>query len=586
MKSFEIREKFLKFFEDHGHTIIPGSSLLPQGDTNALFSVAGMQQFKPYFSGSKDPLVDIHPNIMKPLGSINVASIQKCLRTIDIDLVGDNRHLTMFEMVGNFSFGGYFKKEMIPMSFEFVTQILNIPIEKLKISIFSGDKDIPFDQESYDLWKELGIQEGQFIKCGREDNFWGPVGLEGPCGPCTEIHVGDLEIWNLVFNEFYMNPDKTLTPLVKKGVDTGGGLERMVLVTEFPNFEKENIPVYSTDLFSPLIEYINVHSQNYNESYFRIIADHFKAAVFLIADGLTPSNTERGYILRRLIRRIVNYQEKVDLEENFENELIKILQDIYVNTYPEINNTDLILDIYLKEKNKFLNTLENGLKKLHKIFENTKDILDGKTAFYLYESFGFPLEMIIEEGKELNISVNTEEFNEEFKKHKDISRAGAEQKFGGHGLDHDSSNESSLIKIKLHTATHLLLKALQEILGSSIYQKGSDINEERLRLDFPFERKLTEEELKRIEDLVNSKIQEELEISCNNLLLTEAQSQGYLGSFMAKYPDNVSVYNMGDWSKEICAGPHVKNTKELGNFKILKEESSSAGIRRIKATLE
>jgi len=586
MKSFEIREKFLKFFEDHGHTIIPGSSLLPQGDTNALFSVAGMQQFKPYFSGSKDPLVDIHPNIMKPLGSINVASIQKCLRTIDIDLVGDNRHLTMFEMVGNFSFGGYFKKEMIPMSFEFVTQILNIPIEKLKISIFSGDKDIPFDQESYDLWKELGIQEGQFIKCGREDNFWGPVGLEGPCGPCTEIHVGDLEIWNLVFNEFYMNPDKTLTPLVKKGVDTGGGLERMVLVTEFPNFEKENIPVYSTDLFSPLIEYINVHSQNYNESYFRIIADHFKAAVFLIADGLTPSNTERGYILRRLIRRIVNYQEKVDLEENFENELIKILQDIYVNTYPEINNTDLILDIYLKEKNKFLNTLENGLKKLHKIFENTKDILDGKTAFYLYESFGFPLEMIIEEGKELNISVNTEEFNEEFKKHKDISRASAEQKFGGHGLDHDSSNESSLIKIKLHTATHLLLKALQEILGSSIYQKGSDINEERLRLDFPFERKLTEEELKRIEDLVNSKIQEELEISCNNLLLTEAQSQGYLGSFMAKYPDNVSVYNMGDWSKEICAGPHVKNTKELGNFKILKEESSSAGIRRIKATLE
>ncbi len=586
MKSSEIREKFLKFFEDHGHTIIPSASLLPEGDNNALFSVAGMQQFKPYFSGVKNPLTDIHPNIMKPLGNVNVASIQKCLRTIDIDLVGDNRHLTMFEMVGNFSFGGYFKKEMIPLGLEFVTKVLNIPQDKLKISIFEGDSNVPFDQESYDIWSSLGIKEDQFIKGNREDNFWGPVGSEGPCGPCTEVYVGDLEIWNLVFIEFNMNPDKTLTPLKQKGVDTGGGLERMVLATEHPDFPSQNLTSYDTDLFIPLIEYINSNSKNFNETYFRIIADHFKSAVFLIADGLTPSNTDKGYVLRRLIRRVINYQRKVDLKENFEPDLIKIIQGVYANFYPEINNTDFILDIYMKEKNKFLDTLEKGLRELNKTFEKTKDTLDGKTAFYLYESFGFPLEMIIEEAKELNISVNVEEFKQEFEKHKDISRAGAEQKFGGHGLHNESNSDSDLIKTKLHTATHLLLQALREKFGNEIVQKGSDINEERLRLDFPFERKLTEEELKEIEDIVNSKIQANLEISCLNMPLTQAQDQGYLGVFMAKYPDEVSVYSIGDWSKEICAGPHVKNTKELGIFKILKEESSSAGIRRIKAKLE
>ena len=586
MKSFEVRDTFLKFFKNYNHIHIPGVSLLPEGDSNALFTVAGMQQFKDYFSGIKNPFLDIHPNIMKPLGSNNIVTIQKCLRTIDIDLVGDEKHLTMFEMLGNFSFAGYFKQEMIPMAFEFVTKVLNIPVEKLNISVFAGDSEISFDQESYDIWKKLGIKEEQFIKGNKEDNFWGPVGSEGPCGPCTEIYVNNIEIWDLVFNEFYMNKNKTLTPLKQKGVDTGAGLERMVLVTEFPEFQTTHNTIYNTDIFMPMLDYINTNSQKYDEKLFRIIADHFKASIFLIADGLHPSNVDRGYVLRRLIRRIINYQQRIVLKDNFEKDLLIIVQNIYNNFYPEINNTDNILSVYNTERDKFLSTLEKGLKELNKILDKQPKILDGKTAFYLYESFGFPLEMIIEEALAKNVIVNTSEFAQEFEKHKNISRAGAQHKFGGHGLEHNITlTESNIRKTKLHTATHLLLQALREKFGNSIYQKGSDINEERLRLDFPFERKLSEQELKDLENIVNDKIKQALPIESKTLSLEQAKKENYLGVFTAKYPPQVTVYNIGNWSKEICAGPHVNNTKELGHFTILKEESSSAGIRRIKATL-
>jgi len=384
-----------------------------------------------------------------------------------------------------------------------------------------------------------------------------------------------------------MNSDKTLKPLKQKGVDTGAGLERMILVTEYPDFQTTNYTIYNTDLFAPMIDYINVNSQKYDEKLFRIIADHFKASIFLISDGLHPSNVDRGYVLRRLIRRIINYQQRVGLKDNFEKDLLTIIQNIYQNFYPEINNTDVILSVYKTERDKFLSTLEKGIKELNKILDQNSTVLDGKTAFYLYETFGFPLEMIVEEATERNIIVNTNEFIQEFEKHKNISRAGAQHKFGGHGLKSGVTlSESNIRKTKLHTATHLLLQALRDKFGNSIYQKGSDINTERLRLDFPFERKLTDEELKEIENIVNEKINQGLTVESKTLPLEQAQKENYLGVFTAKYPSEVTVYNIGNWSKEICAGPHVKNTKEIGKFKILKEESSSAGIRRLKATLD
>ncbi len=587
MKTNEIRQTFLEYFQNKNHKIVPAASLIPQDiSSSSLFTVAGMQQFRPYFIGLRDPFKDIHPGLAAPLGTKNVATIQKCLRTIDIDSIGDNKHLTFFEMLGNFSFGGYFKKEAINYAFEFVTKILKIAPEKLQISVFKGNDQIPFDEESYQIWKALGIKEKQFILGDQDDNFWGPIGEEGPCGRCTEIYNQGIEIWNLVFNEFYQKQDKSLEPLKIKGVDTGAGLERMTLITEFPDCQKQNKTIFDIDTFLPLIDYLKSNATYYEEKAGRIIADHFKASIFLISEGLAPSNVEQGYILRRLIRRIVKYQNQISLKQNFETELLSILQNLYGNYYPEILNTDLILKIFTEEKQKFAKTLQRGLKELEKMLDQNKKEISGKEAFYLFETFGFPIEMILEEMQNRNIKVNVSEFQEEFKKHKEISRIGAEKKFGGHGLKNDDiiSKENQKI-VKLHTATHLLLQALREVLDKNITQKGSDISSEKLRLDFPFPRKLTPEEITKIEELVNQKIQEGLEVTREEKELKQALQEGYLGVFMMKYPDKVTTYNIGGWSKEICAGPHVKNTKEIGPFKIIKEESSSAGIRRIKATL-
>jgi alanyl-tRNA synthetase len=562
MSSNELRKKFLKFFEKKGHRVVPSSSLIPT-DPSVLFTTAGMQQFKPYYLEESSPY------------GKNVASCQKCFRTSDIEDVGDEKHLTFFEMLGNFSFGGYFKKEAIKLALEFLIEDCKLQIDKMKFTYFKGDEKIPEDIESKKILLKLGILKEKIIGRGGEDNFWGPTGKEGPCGPTVEIHINGIEIWNLVFNEFYQDEKGNLKNLKQKGVDTGMGLERLAMICQNKN------SVFETDLFLPIINEI----EKFQRSAFsfqrseRIIADHIKGSVFLISEGILPSNVERGYVLRRILRRAIRYGKLLNLPKNFLIPLAKKVIEIYKEIYPEVLSKQAeILTVIQNEEEKFERVLTQGLKQFEKVAK--KGEISGIDAFHLFDTYGFPLELTEELAKEKNLKVDVEGFNEAFQKHREISRAGVEKKFGGVG------KEASYEATKLHTATHLLHAALRKILGEHVKQMGSDITPQRLRFDFSHPKKLTKEEIKKVEDLVNQKIKEDLEVKKEEMSLKEALKSGALAFFKEKYPEKVTVYSIGDFSKEICAGPHVKRTSELGHFKIQKEESAGSGVRRIRAILE
>lgn len=586
MNSKEIRKKFLKYFEEHGHKIVESSSLLPD-DPSVLLTTAGMQQFKPYFVGKANPIEDF--------GSLNVASVQKCFRTSDIDEVGDETHLTFFEMLGNFSFGGYFKKEAILYAHEFITKVCGLQIDY--VSVFEGDEHVPEDLESGKIWRSID-EKVNIKKCGRADNFWGPTGSEGPCGPTTEIYVknasgNSIEIWNLVFNEYYQNSDKSLRKLETPGVDTGMGLERLAMVCQ----NKKNI--FETDLFEPFINLfvenakeINLNKnfnieKNLTDTVKRMLVDHARGIIFLISDGILPSNKDAGYIIRRLIRRYVSRMYQVG---SLFGESLLPMVEFYKNFYSDIDYVK-IDSIFSDESSKFLKTLTVGLHELHKL-----DAIDAVIAFNLYQSYGLPYEVIKDFGGNKTSKLNREEFEEEFKKHQEKSRAGLEKKFGGHGLILDTGelkagSEEELKKVtRLHTATHLMQQALRNVLGSEVNQAGSDITAERTRFDFTFSRKLTPEEIQKVEDEVNSIIEKDLPMQKTVLPKAEAEKTGALYFSKNKYPDIVNVYFAGKtikdaYSKEFCGGPHVNNTGEIGKFKIIKEEAVSAGTRRIRATV-
>ncbi len=586
----EIRERFIKFFEERGHKLVPSSSLLPT-DPSVLFTTAGMQQFKPYYTGEADS--------MKDFGSLNTASVQKCLRTSDIEQVGDNSHLTFLEMLGNFSFGGYFKEEAIKHAHEFIVKEMGLKIDY--VSVFIGEENIPADEESEKIWKSIDPSI-VIKKFGKTDNFWGPTGDEGPCGPTSEIYVDGIEVWNLVFNEFFCDKNRSLSPLAKKGIDTGMGLERLAMAVQ----KKTNIS--EIDLFAPLVEEVRgkeLYDYEQNETSERIIADHLRASVFLIADGVTPSNVEQGYVLRRLLRRAIRHAKLLNQPEDIYERMLHVLtHDIYREIYPELKSKQKeILEVILTEKNKFTKTLDRGLREFGKLIEGMisggEKTISGKNVFDLYTTFGFPLELIEELAKEKGLTVDVLGFEGEIGEHKAKSRAGAEKKFGGHGLVSDTGelkagDEEELAKVtRLHTATHLLHAALRKVLGNDIHQAGSDITPERLRFDFAFPRKVTAEEVKEIEEVVNRAIEENLVVTMKEMPYEEAIKSGALAFFKQKYPPIVKVFTIGGtepaevpFSREICGGPHVTRTGEVGKFRIVKEESVSAGTRRIRAVVK
>lgn len=547
MKSDEIRERFLKFFEARGHKILPSSSLVPQGDISVLFTTAGMQQFKPYYLAPD--------NAIKDFGTKNVTTVQKCVRTGDIDEVGDATHLSFFEMLGNFSFGGYGRREAITYAYDFITKEMNLKISY--VTYYKGEGVVPADIESKNIWAE--IDPSLDIREDGADVFWGPTGLNGPCGPTTEIYCknadgADVEIWNIVFNEYFCDGSRekldkgeaTLKKLDVLGIDTGMGMERLVTIVQ------EKKTVYDTDLFD---------NEKTREE--RIIADHVRSAIFMITDGARPANTGAGYVLRRLIRRAVRFSNQP---------LDKIINDIQ-NKYKGIYNLDDKGEI-AKEEKKFQETLEKGLKEFEK----------GIDPFILATTYGFPIELTLELANEKGKTIDLEDFNKKMAEHQKLSQTASAGMFKGGLANH---NENT---IKLHTAHHLLLAALQEVLGKSVKQRGSNITEERLRIDFMFERKMTDEEKKKVEDIVNSKIEAGLDVIHREMPLAEAEKLGAEMEFGAKYPEIVSVYTIEDengnqFSKEFCGGPHVENTKILGQFKIQKEEAVAQGVRRIKAIL-
>lgn len=588
MTSEEIRKRFLDFFRARGHAIVMSSSLVPD-DPSVLLTTAGMQQFKRYYTGELDA--------KKDFGSLNTASIQKCFRTSDIEEVGDATHLTLFEMLGNFSFGGYFKKEAITYAQEFIVRELKLPISY--VTVFRGSATVPKDEESKKIWKSLGVADVR--EEGMNDVFWGPTGNAGPCGPTTEIYCPnsegkDVEVWNIVFNQFFypgsreelLNgvADKALQPLAKPGIDTGAGFERLVTIKQGCG------SVYETDLFQELIVLIADVKGGMPQRTLRVIADHLRASCFLIADGVRPGNKEAGYILRRLLRRVMAYMSVADIHAELFPNFIAALAAYMGAAYPELQKTEAIAAVIREEYEKFGAVLGNGLKEL-KRFEK----LGAKDAFYIYESFGLPLELIKELADPKVIAgFNQQEFDKAFAEHQALSREGAEKKFGGHGLLFDTGelkakDHAELEKvIKLHTATHLLQQALRDVLGKGVAQKGSDITAERLRFDFSFARKVTPEELKRVEDIVNKKISEDLPVAFQELPKDEAAKTGALYFFKQKYPEKVKVYYVGhsiadSYSKEFCGGPHVDHTGTMGKFKILKEEAVAAGVRRIRATV-
>lgn len=587
MKPNELRKKYLDFFKKKGHAIIPSASLIPEHDPTVLFTTAGMHPLVPYLMGEK------HPQ-----GS-RLADVQKCIRTGDIDEVGDQWHLTFFEMLGNWSLNDYWKKETIKWSFEFLTKQLNIPKEKLAVSVFEGDKDAPFDEESYKIWQDLGISEDKIYKYGKEENWWGPAGQVGPCGPDTEIfYISDqepcgpncqpscgcgryVEIWNDVFMEYFKDGKGNYKKAERKNVDTGMGLERTIAVL---NDLPDN---YHCPHIWPVVEEIQkISGKDYDESEdikkaMRVICDHLRAATFILGDekGIEPSNLDQGYVLRRLIRRAIRYGKKLGINEVFTFKIAEIVIKEIKNVYPELkNNKEFIVNQLIKEEEKFDQTIEKGLKEFKKMSKD--NIISGEEAFTLFSTYGFPFEMTQELASEQGIKIDKAKFDEQFKKHQELSRKGAEKKFKG-GLA-DATEETC----KLHTATHLLQAALQEVLGEHAKQKGSNITPERLRFDFTHPKKMTEEEKEKVENMVNYWIDQDLPVECQEMPFKEAKEMGALGLFEEKYGDKVKIYTIGDISCEMCGGPHARRTGDLGKFKIKKEESSSAGVRRIKAVLE
>ncbi len=579
----QLIKSYIDFFKSKAHKEIPNSSLIPQNDPTVLFTTAGMHPIVPYLLGQKHAL------------GKRLVNVQRCIRTGDIDDVGDSYHHTFFEMLGNWSLGDYFKKEAIEYSFEFLTKVLKIPVEKLAISCFAGDKTAERDDEAAKVWLSLGIPKERIAFLPKENNWW-ETASPGPCGPDTEMFYWKpktkppkkfdpedknwVEIWNDVLMQYTKNEKGAYETAKQKNIDTGMGVERTIAVL---SGLEDN---YLSEAFLPIIKEIEKLSRlKYNKDEetkksMRIVADHIKASVFIIADGINPSNVEQGYVLRRLIRRAVRHGRKLGLK-NFTRIIAEPVFRIY-NDYEVLKNKEKILNELEKEENKFLETLENGIKVFEKMIKDSPKV-SGKNAFLLYQSYGFPLEITKELAKEKNIAVNEKEFDKELKAHQEKSRSATEGKFKS-GLA-DSGEQTT----KLHTATHLLLASLKKVLNNkNIEQRGSNITPERLRFDFSFDRKLAEKEIKEIESLVNEKIRGKIPVRCEEMNVKEAKEKGATGIFDEKYKEKVSVYTIGNkeiFSKEICAGPHVKNTGELGHFRILKEEASSAGVRRIKAEL-
>lgn len=578
----KIKDLYIDFFVSKGHKQIPSSPVVPENDPSVLFNTAGMQPLIPYLMGEPHPY------------GTRLCDYQKCIRTNDLDEIGDTTHHTFFEMLGNWSLGDYFKDESITWSFEFLTKVLNIPVEKLAVTVFAGNDLIPFDEVSYNKWLSLGIKKERIAKTAL-DNFW-IAGTSGPCGPDTEIFYFRsneeapetfdpeddrwVEIWNNVFMQYYKDENGTVTELPKKNVDTGMGVERITTVLEGVD---DN---YKSSIWSDVIDLISdIAGLPYegNEKSMRIIADHIRTAVFISSDpaGIKPSNTDQGYILRRLIRRAIRHAKKlgIDISSNWEEQIARLIIEKYQSYYSELKeNKQVVLDVLKNEKEKFNRTLEKGLREFNKV--SNKDI-DGDVAFHLYDTYGFPIELTEELAKDAGISVDIKGFNEKFKAHQELSRTSSAGKFKG-GLAGNSE-----IETKYHTATHLLNAALKQVVGQDVHQKGSNITDERMRFDFSCDHKLSDEEKQKAEDLVNSWIQEGLDVRVEEMSKEDAIKSGAECMFIEKYPDIVTVYTIGDnVSKELCGGPHVKNTSELGHFKITKEEASSAGVRRIKAILE
>ncbi len=582
MKAIEIRNKYLEFFKKHGHAVIPSASLIPENDPSVLFTTAGMQPLVPYLLGEK------HPE------GTRLTDYQKCVRTNDIDEVGDNRHLTYFEMLGNWSLGDYFKEESIKMSFEFLTKELQIPVEKLSVTCFAGDEDCPRDEVSAKVWKDAGILDGHIYFYGKDDNWW-IAGEEGPCGPDTEMFYDTgkpacgpdcqpscdcgkyVEIWNNVFMEYYKDKNG-YSKLKQQNVDTGLGLERMTML-----LQGKETP-FDTELFLPVMEKIQELQKVDNIESRRIIAEHLRSSMMIIADGGRPSNIDRGYVLRRLIRRMIRHMNKLQIDLSELSNLIDINVNNLKEMYPELEqNREIIKNVINEEKDKFVKTLTHGerefQKEMQKAKENGKSEIDAKVVFRLYDTYGFPPEVTKELADENDMTVDLKGFEELFKEHQEKSRQGSTQKFKGGLAD---QNEKT---IAYHTATHLLHQALRTVLGDHVKQSGSNITEERLRFDFTHPQKMTKEEIQKVEDLVNEQIQRDLQVTCEEMSYEDAKKSGAIGLFTDKYGDKVKVYTIGDFSKEICGGPHVTHTGDMGRFKIKKEESSSSGIRRIKAVL-
>lgn len=584
MKAIEIRNKFLKYFEENGHKIIPSAPLIPENDPSVLFNTAGMQPLVPYLLGQK------HPKGKR------ICDYQKCVRTNDIDEVGDNRHLTYFEMLGNWSLGDYFKEESINYSYNFLTKILNIPNEKLSVTVFAGDSDCTKDDVAALCWKKAGILEDHIYYYGKDDNWW-IAGEEGPCGPDTEIFYDTgkekccnscqpscdcgkyVEIWNNVFMEFYKNSDGTYSKLEQKNVDTGMGLERITML-----LEGEKTP-FDTEIFKNVMDMLKkLEKVDIIESR-RIVAEHLRSSMMIISDGARPSNLDRGYVLRKLIRRMIRHLNKLQINLNELGNIISLNIDTLNELYPELKqNEEIIKSVIIEEKDKFIKTLSNGEKEFNKEVAKIKQEgvkkIPSKIVFRLYDTYGFPPEVTSDLAQENGLTIDIGEFNHLFRIHQEKSRLGSEQKFKG-GLA-----EQNDTTIAYHTATHLLNAALKKVIGNNVHQKGSNITVDRMRFDFSCDHKLSDGEKKSVEDLVNEWINQGLDVKVEEMKKEDAIKSGAECMFIEKYPDIVTVYSIGDVSKELCGGPHVKNTSELGRFVIKKEEASSSGVRRIKAILE
>ena len=584
MKAIEIRNKYLNFFKNHGHVVIPSAPLIPENDPSVLFTTAGMQPLVPYLLGEPHP------------AGTRLTDYQKCVRTNDIDEVGDNRHLTYFEMLGNWSLGDYFKEESIQMSYDFLTKELGIPAEKLSVTCFAGDEDCARDEVTASCWKKAGIPEERIYYFGKDDNWW-IAGETGPCGPDTEMFYDTgkpkcseecnpscgcgkyVEIWNNVFMEFYKDENGKYSKLKQHNVDTGLGLERMTML-----LEGKETP-FETELFAPIMDKLVELQKVDNIASRRIVAEHLRSSMMIICDGGRPSNVDRGYILRRLIRRMVRHMNKLQISLDELSTLIDINVENLKEMYPALEtNKETIKNVILEEKDKFVKTLEKGEKEFAKevgqVKEQGENIVPGKVVFRLYDTYGFPPEVTEELATENGMKIDKEGFDKLFKEHQEKSRAGSEQKFKG-GLASTGEMET-----KYHTATHLLNAALKQVLGSHVHQRGSNITAERMRFDFSHPAKMTDEEKQKTEDLVNEWITEAIPVEHLEMKKDDAIKMGAEAMFIEKYGDIVSVYKIGDVSIELCGGPHVSNTSELGHFKIKKEESSSSGIRRIKAILD